>query len=444
MADQGRRVVIVGGGFAGLFAARALRRAPVSITLIDRAEHHLFQPLLYQCATGILSEGKIAAPLRQILKKHRNVECVLAEVTGIDAAARTLQARRPLGEVLEFGYDDLILAAGVRQSYFGHDEFAMFAPGMKTIEHALTIRRRVFGAFEMAETASSPEERQRWLTFALVGAGPTGVELAGQIREVANKTLRSEYRNIKPEEARVLLFDGGSAPLASFGPKLSEKAAQTLQKLGVELHMHSIVTQVDGTGLLVRDKDGKVTRYEAGTVLWAAGVAAPAVGTALAKATGAKCDRGGRIMVGKDLTIPGYPEIYVPGDLMCLDGLPGVAEVAMQGGIYAGRRIGHAVEGRTLDKPFRYRDLGSAAYISRGSAVVSVGKLHFSGFIGWWVWLFVHIGFLTGYRNRVGAILSWWFAFTRDLRRERTYTVREVGIVRDVYASPSPPPANDG
>jgi NADH dehydrogenase len=277
---------------------------------------------------------------------------------------------------------------------------------MKSIEDALVIRRRVFGAFEMAETATDPAERTRWLTFALVGAGPTGVELAGQIREVATKTLRTEYRHIAPADARVLLFDGGDAPLASFGPVLSGKAAAALTKLGVEQHMHSIVTQVDGGGLMVRDQDGKVTRYEAGTVLWAAGVAAPRVATAIAKATGAKCDRAGRIMVGKDLTVPGYPEIYVPGDLMSLEGLPGVAEVAMQGGLYAGRHIGHAVEGRPLDKPFRYRDLGTAAYISRGSAVVSVGKLHFSGFIAWLVWLFVHIGFLTPYNNRLGDILT--------------------------------------
>jgi NADH:ubiquinone reductase (H+-translocating) len=446
MNDQAspRRVVIIGGGFAGLFAARALRRAPVQVTLIDRAAHHLFQPLLYQCSTGILSEGKITAPLRELLRKHRNVECVLAEVTGIDPERRLVQALRPGGEHMEFGYDYLVVAAGVEQSYFGHDEFARYAPGMKSIEDALVIRRRVFGAFEMAETATDPAERTRWLTFALVGAGPTGVELAGQIREVATKTLRREYRHISPGDARVLLFDGGDAPLASFGPVLSGKAAASLRKLGVEQHMRSIVTQVDGTGLLVRDQDGKVTRYEANTVLWAAGVAAPGCAASIVKATGAKCDRAGRIMVGKDLTIPGHPEILVAGDLMSLDGLPGVAEVAMQGGLYAGRYIRHAAEGRPFGTPFRYRDLGSAAYISRGNAVVSVGKLHFSGFIGWWVWLFVHIGFLTGYRNRVGAILSWWFAFTRDLRRERTYTVREVGIVRDVYASAPPPPADDG
>jgi NADH dehydrogenase len=436
MNGQGsqRRVVIIGGGFAGLFAVKALRRASVQVTLIDRAEHHLFQPLLYQCATGILSEGKIAAPLRAILRKHHNVEFVLAEVTGIDAERRQVQVIRPGGKTIEFGYDYLIVAAGVAQSYFGHDEFAMYAPGMKSIEDALVIRRRVFGAFEMAESATDPAERARWLTFALVGAGPTGVELAGQIREMATKTLRDEYRQIKPEEARVLLFDGGAAPLAPFGPKLSAKAARTLDKLGVEQHMHSIVTGIDATGLSVRTEDGSVTRYEAATVLWTAGVAAPPVATAIAQATGAKQDRAGRIEVGPDLSIPGHPEIMVTGDVMSLNKLPGVAEVAMQTGLYAGRRIRHELAGRPAAKPFRYYDLGSAAYISRGRAVVSVGKLQFAGFPGWVVWLFIHVGFLTGYRNRFGAVLSWWFAFTRDLRRERTFTTRQVGIVRDVYA----------
>src|SRR5947207_7020876 len=220
-AASGSKVVIIGGGFAGLFAARAVSRAPVQVTLLDRAEHHLFQPLLYQCATGILSEGKIAVPLRELLRKHRNVEFLIAEVTGVDAARRRVQARRPFGEPIELGYDYLILAAGVRQSYFGHDEYAAFAPGMKTIEDAMKIRRRVFGAFELAESTDDPAERSRWLTFALVGAGPTGVELAGQIRDVATKTLRREYRHIKPEDARVLLFDGGDAPLAPFGLELA-------------------------------------------------------------------------------------------------------------------------------------------------------------------------------------------------------------------------------
>jgi NADH:ubiquinone reductase (H+-translocating) len=421
-----RQVVIIGGGFAGLFAARMLARAPVQVTLVDRAEHHLFQPLLYQCATGILSEGKIAAPLRQLLKKHDNVEFVIAEATGIDPDRRRVLARRPLGEPIEFDYDYLILAAGVRQSYFGHDEYAPIAPGMKTIEDALKIRRRVFGAFELAESADDPEERKRYLTFALVGAGPTGVELAGQIREVATKTLRKEYRHIKPEDARVLLFDGGTAPLAMFGPKLSALAARDLEKLGVELHMGSIVTHVDPDGLEVKDHDGTVTRHLCGNVLWTAGVEAPPLATAVAKATGAPQDRAGRIMVGRDCTIPGHPEILVTGDVMSLDKLPGVAEVAMQTGIYAGRRIAHLAEGKSFDQPFKYRDLGSAAYISRGKAVVSAFGLHFGGFAGWWVWLFIHIGFLTGYRNRIGAVLGWWFAFTRDIRRERTFTIDDM------------------
>src|SRR5215510_2506034 len=383
-----RRVVIIGGGFAGLFAARRLK-APLQVTLIDRAEHHLFQPLLYQCATGILSQGKIASPLRALLSKHHNVEFVLAEVTGIDAAAKTVTARRPLGEEIEFGYDYLILAAGMRQSYFGHDEYAEFAPGMKSIEDAMRIRRRVFGAFELAESATDPDERKRWLTFALVGAGPTGVELAGQIRELATKTLAKEYRHIQPRDARVMLFDGGHAPLAMFGPKLSGLAARELKKLGVELHMGSIVTEADLDSIHV-----------------------------------------------KDLTLPGHPEILVTGDLMSLDKLPGVAEVAMQTGLYAARKIRHEARGHIYDKPFKYRDLGSAAYISRGHAVVSAFGLNFGGFIGWWVWLFIHIGFLTGYRNRVGAVLGWWFAFARDLRRERTFTIDDLPAAVGAYSSP--------
>ena len=435
--DAPRRVVIVGGGFAGLFAARALKKAPVSVTLVDCNPHHLFQPLLYQCATGILSEGQITAPLRKVLQRHGNVECVTANVVDVDAAGRRVIAERPLGERIAIPYDDLIVAAGVQQSYFGHDEFALVAPGMKTISDALTIRRRVFGAFEMAETESDPVQRRRWLTFALVGAGPTGVELAGQIRELATKTLRAEFRHIAPQDARVLVFDGGDVPLAAFGPKLSAKAAKSLRALGVELHMGTIATKVDSDGLLVRDRAGKQTRYEAATVLWTAGVEAPPVAEALANATGARRDRAGRILVDERLSIPGHPEISVVGDLMSLNKLPGVAEVAMQSGLYAGHRIRRQIAGADTAKPFRYRDLGSAAYISRGRAVVSAGRLHVGGFAGWLIWLFIHIAFLTGYRNRVGAILTWWIAFTRDIRRERAFATYDAGILSNLYGPPS-------
>ncbi len=434
-----RQVVIVGGGFAGLFAARRLRHADASVTMIDRAQHHVFQPLLYQCATGIMSEGKIAAPLRDLLKKYKNVDCVMAEVFDFDVAGRRVLARRVGGEQIEFGYDDLIVAGGVRQSYFGHPEFARWAPGMKTVSDALAIRRRVYGAFEMADTASTPEERRTYLTFALVGAGPTGVELAGQVREVATKTLRAEFRNIKPEDARVLLFDGGSAPLAMFGPKLSQKAAKALDALGVEQHMGSIVTHVDEGYVLVRAHDGTQTRYDAGTVLWTAGVEAPPVAEALAAATGAQRDRAGRILVEKNLTIPDHPEISVLGDMMSLDKLPGVAEVAMQSGLYAGNRVRRRISGDVEEKPFRYHDLGSAAYISRGQAVVSAGPLQVGGFAGWVMWLFIHIAFLTGFRNRVGALFTWWFAFTRDIRRERTFTTQQIETLGDVYTLPLGP-----
>ena len=427
-------VVIVGGGFGGLFAARALRDAPCHVTLVDRSPQHVFQPLLYQCATGILSEGQITAPLRRLFRKQHNLECISAEAVNVDAVRRQLICVRPLGEAIEVPYDHLIVAAGLRQSYFGHDEFAEWAPGMKTISDALTIRRRVFGAFEMAETAANPAEQQHWLTFALVGAGPTGVELAGQIRELATKTLRAEFHRVQPEDARVVLFDGGAAPLAAFGPQLSSRATRTLRELGVELRMNSIVTSVDGDGLRARAKDGTESSLGAATVLWTAGVEAPPIAAALAAATGIEQDRSGRIPVQDDLTIAGHPEISVVGDLMTLRKLPGLAEVAMQSGFYAGHRVKRLLSGQSQEKPFKYHDLGSAAYISRGRAVVSAGPLHLWGFPGWVVWLFIHIAFLTGYRNRLGAVLTWWVAFTRDVRRERAYTTRGVGRVKDVFS----------
>jgi NADH dehydrogenase len=428
-----RQVVIVGGGFAGLFAARALRGCDAQVVLLDRTTHHLFQPLLYQVATGVLSEGQIAVPLRTVLRRHGNVDCLLAEAVSVDVDRRTVLAERPDGTSLEVPYDDLIFAAGMQQSYFGHDEFAEHAPGMKTLGDALEIRERVFGAFELANGTSDPEERRRWLTFALVGAGPTGVELAGQIRELATHTLQHEYRHLDPGDARVLLFDGGDRPLAPFGEKLSGKATQALHALGVETHMHSVVTDVDSGGLVVRDGEGELTRYDAGTVLWTAGVAAPPVAAALAASSGAEQDRAGRIKVTPQLTLEGHPEISVVGDVMSLDKLPGVAEVAMQSGFYAARRIRADIEGTPMTKPFTYHDLGSAAYISRGSAVMSFGPLHASGRLGWLAWLLIHLTFLTGYRNRLGALLTWAVTFSRETRRERPFTLRPRPAEHEVF-----------
>ncbi|MFF3543209.1 NAD(P)/FAD-dependent oxidoreductase [Streptomyces platensis] len=439
-----RRVVILGGGFAGLFAARALRRSPVAVTVVDRRAHHLFQPLLYQCASGILSEGQIAQPLRAVLRRHHNVSCVLAAATDVDAVARLVHARRPEGGVLQLPYDELIVAVGMRQSYFGHNEFAAHAPGMKTLDDALDVRRRIYRAFEMAETAADDRERQQWLTFALVGAGPTGVELAAQIREIAGHTLDREFQKIDSAKARVLLFEGADAVLGTFGPSLAHRAARTLRGLGVELHLGTMVTDIDAQGLTVQDHDGATTRFEARTVLWTAGVEAPPIAAALARATGAEQDRAGRILVEPDLTIPGHPEIRVTGDVMSLNRLPGLAEVAMQSGAYAGRSVRHAVEGRTKrPKPFKYVDLGSAAYIARGRAVVKAGPLHLSGFTGWLTWLFVHLAFLTGFRSRLGAVLSWSVAFTTSSRRERAVTMPEThaSAAREPGPKePAPPP----
>ncbi len=294
---------------------------------------------------------------------------------------------------------------------------------MKTLEDALTVRRKIYRAFEAAEASADPRERSQWLTFALVGAGPTGVELAGQIREIATHTLDREFSAIDPSRARVLLFDGSDAVLGSFGPVLSRRAVRTLDGLGVEVHLGAIATQVDEGGLTVRRQDGGTERYDARTVLWTAGVEAPPLATALARATGAEQDRAGRIKVEPDLTIPGHPEIRVVGDLMSLDRLPGMAEVAMQTGAYAGRRVRHRVEGRTREpRPFRYLDLGSAAYICRGRAVVKMGRLHASGVPGWLIWLFIHIVFLTGFRSRIGALMSWAVVFMSGSRRERVFT----------------------
>ncbi|MDQ6649455.1 MAG: NAD(P)/FAD-dependent oxidoreductase [Actinomycetota bacterium] len=427
------QVVVIGGGFAGLFAARRLAAGPVSVTVIDDTGVHLFQPLLYQCATGLLSEGQITAPLRRLFRRHRNVVTLLADVSGVDVTARTVTAVRPDGSELSVGYDYLIVAAGVRQSYFGHEEYAPHAPGMKSIDDALTIRRRIIDAFEMAETLPAPELRRPWLTFALVGAGPTGVELAGQLRELAGHTLREQFRSIDPAEARVLLFDGGDAPLASFGPKLAASAARTLRALGVELHLRTRVTHVDGEGLEVRASGGEPHRVEARTVLWTAGVAAVPLADAIARATGAAQDRSGRLLVEPDLRLPGHPNIFVAGDMMSLDDLPGVAEAAMQAGLHAAGQVLRAVRSEPGSQPFVYRDLGSAAYISRGHAVVKAGPLSVSGRLGWLLWGVIHIAFLTGFRNRAGAVLSWLGTLAMGSRRELVSLRRDLATGREAF-----------
>jgi NADH dehydrogenase len=437
VSDQ-HRIVIVGGGFAGLSAAKVLKRSPVRVTLIDRAAHHLFQPMLYQCAAGALSEGQIAPPLRAILRRHANVDCLLGEVVDIDLDRRVVRVERPLGTIAEIPYDSLIVGAGVSQSYFGHDEFAQFAPGMKTIADALTVRRRIYGAFEMAESAADESEREGWLTFALVGAGPTGVELAGQIREVADHAVRGEYRQIDPPSARVMLFDGGALPLANFGEGLAERAERSLRRIGVELHMHSMVTGIDAEGLDVKTADGAVTRFAARTVLWTAGVAASPVAARLAEASGAPVDRAGRIMVEPDCTIPGYPDVFAVGDMMHLEDLPGLAEVAMQSGRYAAQTIRRRVEGKPARKKFRYRDLGSMAYISRHSAVVSLHRIKLSGRLAWWTWLVVHIATLTTWRNRLSALGSWLIVFARRRRNQRTMMTTDL-YPTSVHAPSDPP-----
>jgi NADH:quinone reductase (non-electrogenic) len=421
------RVVVVGGGFGGLLALRLLGHMPVDVTVVDRRNHHLFQPLLYQVATGMLSPGQIAPPIRHVVRRSRNVRVLLAEVTGFDLERRVVHASAP-GDVDEYElpYDSLIVAAGAGQSYFGHDEFARFAPGMKTIDDALELRRRIFGAFEMAAAATDPAERAKWLTIAIVGAGPTGVELAGQVRELATRSLRGEFRSIAPESVRVVLLDGGDEPLATFGDRLSEKASAELGRLGVELRMGCRVVGVDANGVDVTGRDGTSTRIDAYTTVWAAGVQASPLAAQLAEASGASIDRAGRIEVLDDLTLPGHPEVFAVGDMATLNGLPGVAEVAMQGGLHAANTISRRLKGKPTEA-FRYRDLGSVATIGRFRAIASVRSLHLSGLAGWLVWFFVHLAFLTGFGNRLSTMLRWLRSMVGRGRGEREFSTAHGG-----------------
>jgi NADH dehydrogenase len=426
--DQGgrrHRVVIVGAGFGGLNAAKALRREDVEVTVIDRTNHHLFQPLLYQMATGILSEGDIAPPIREILRRQRNTSVLLGEVQEVDLKARRLTVDT-LGQRSEVPYDSLIVATGANQSYFGHPEYERHAPGMKTIDHALELRGRIFGAFDMAEREPDPERRKFWMTFVVVGAGPTGVELAGQIAELARTSLRRNYRRIDPAEARVVLLDAGPAILGPFPESLQRRAARQLERMGVEIHLGAMVTGVDERGIEVDAEDPQLRHIEAATKIWAAGVEGSPLGRMVAEGAGAEVDRAGRVQVDPDCSLPGFPEVFVVGDLMSLDGLPGVAQVALQSGRHAARTIVRRIDGDTAQRAFRYRDKGTMATVSRFQAIVSAGRLRVSGLLGWAMWLVVHLVALAGFRNRVAVLANWSIAFLSRGRPQRAITAQQV------------------
>lgn len=428
------RVVIVGCGFGGLYAAKALRHADVDVMVIDRLNHHLFQPLLYQMATGILSEGDIAPPIRDILRRQRNADVILGEVTDVDADARRLTVQ---SVVQRFGvsYDSLILAAGAQQSYFGHPEFVHDAPGLKSLDDALELRGRIFGAFEMASVEPDPQARRRWLTFVVVGAGPTGVEMAGQIAELSRRSLHRNFRRIDPASARVVLLDALPRALAPFPESLARRSVRDLEKLGVELYLGAKVTNVDATGIETDSSEQALRRIDAMTKIWAAGVAASPLGRLVSNATGASVDRAGRIQVEPDCSVPGYPEIFVVGDMMSLDRLPGVAEVAMQSGKHAASIIRRRLRGDTTAPPFGYHDYGSMATISRFRAIAAIGPVRVSGHIGWLMWLVVHLMFLVGFKNRVAVLFNWLIAFIGHGRPQRAITAQQVFARQALAAS---------
>jgi NADH dehydrogenase len=419
------RVVIVGCGFGGLSAAKALRRADVDVTVIDRTNHHLVQPLLHQLATGILSEGDIALPIRDVLRDQRNTRVVLGEVVDVDLDTRRVTVDT-IGFRSQIPYDSLIVGTGASQSYFGHPEFADDAPGMKTLDQALELRGRIFGAFEMAEREADPAARRRWLTFVVVGAGPTGVELAGQLAELSRRSLRGTFRQIDPAEARVILLGAASTILPTFPEALRDRAIRDLQDIGVEIHVGTMVTGVDEQGVHTNSTEPQVRRIDAATKIWAAGVQASPLGRLLAEAPGVELDRAGRVKVETDCTLPPHSEVFVIGDLMSLDNLPGVTQVAMQSGRHAAETIVRRLAGDTTRRPFRYRDLGTLAMISRLRAIAVLGKVPVSGFPAWVLWLLVRLTGLAGFKNRVSVLFNWTIAFLGRERAQRVITLQQV------------------
>ena len=416
------RVVILGGGFAGLNAAMKLKRAPVAITLIDRRNFHLFQPLMYQVATGSLSPGDIAAPLRGVLGHQKNVQVLLGEAADVDPALKKVILR----DGGAFDYDSLIVATGSETSYYGNDSWREWAPSLKTVEEATAIRHKIFYAFERAERAVNEDEARAWLTFVIVGAGATGMETAGALAEIANETLRHDFRRINPRSARILLMEGGPRVLPAYPEDLSAKGQKLVEKLGVEVLRNVMVTSIDGDGVIFKHGDS-LEKLAARTVVWAGGVTSNSFGRKLAERTKAETDRGGRIKLNADLTIPNHPDIFVAGDLglsLNKEGkpLPGVAQVAIQGGAYAARAIRARLAGKQKLPPFHYFDKGDIAVIGRASAVASIFGIHVSGLPAWLIWLFIHLMYIVEFQSRVLVFIKWGFEYLTFSRGARLIT----------------------
>jgi NADH dehydrogenase len=420
--EQRHRVVILGGGFGGLNAAQKLKRAPVDVTLIDRRNFHLFQPLLYQVATGSLSPGEIAAPLRGVLSRQKNTQVLLGEAADIELDAKRVILR----DGAAFPYDSLIVSTGSQTSYYGNDDWRQWAPSLKSVEEATAIRHKILYAFECAERSNNEEDARAWLTFVIVGAGATGMELSGALAEIANETLKNDFRHINTREARILLMEGGPRVLSAFPEDLSAKAEKLVSDLGVEVTKNVMVTCIDADGVNYKSGD-ESKRLPAKTVLWAGGVTSNEFGRKLSERTRAETDRSGRIKVNPDLTIPGYPDIFIVGDLALSVGedgkpLPGVAQVAIQGGAYAAKTVRARLEGKKDTKPFRYFNKGDMAVIGRAAAVANIFGLHLAGLFAWLTWLFVHLIYIVEFQSRVLVFVQWGFEYLTFSRGARLIT----------------------
>jgi NADH:ubiquinone reductase (H+-translocating) len=418
--DERHRVVVVGGGFGGLNVTRALAKEDdVVVTVVDRTNHHLFQPLLYQVAAGILSPGLIAPALRNVIKKQRNARALLADVYDLDLEHKVVRASAPDGRPLELPYDTLVVASGATHSYFGKDEFAAYAPGMKTVEDARHLRDRILSAFELAALATDHQERCEWLTFVVIGAGPTGVELVGQVAELAHTVLPPDYRSVDTTQARIVLLEGANAVLPSFDEKLQRYTSERLESMGVEIRLNTLAVDMDGESVTTKGPGGEET-IRARTRIWAAGVQASPLARMLAERTGAETDRAGRVMVNPDCTLPGHPEVFAIGDMVSLNKLPGVAQPALQEGKYVGKLIKARLAGDERFEPFRYFDKGSMATIGHRTAVADAFNLKVTGWLGYAMWAFVHVAYLIGWGNRLGTLYNWarsmWFSHNRGHR----------------------------